>query len=251
MGILTVKQESLKEIANAIRSKSEENSSLIFPDDFISAINNLGKGLKAPDNAIYQITEWSEDGFPASIKYKIPSDISDNSIPEYAFGNPNQNIVIYAKVKNVEISDKPTIAGNYSFQNCLSLNTISCYEDLTEIGMGAFQNTDLIYDHLPPKVVTIKTNAFNNVHFYFEEIPRTVQTIGGNAFYANSKISSIKFMGVPLSISSTSFRTSFLTDIYVPWAEGAIPNAPWGATNATIHYNTSYDSDGNPIEEGT
>lgn len=29
-----------------------------------------------------------------------------------------------------------------------------------------------------------------------------------------------------------------LTDIYVCWSEGEIGNAPWGATNATIHYNT-------------
>ena len=28
-----------------------------------------------------------------------------------------------------------------------------------------------------------------------------------------------------------------LTDIKVPWAEGAVANAPWGATNATITYN--------------
>ena len=28
-----------------------------------------------------------------------------------------------------------------------------------------------------------------------------------------------------------------LTDIYVPWAEGTVNNAPWGATNATVHYN--------------
>lgn len=28
-----------------------------------------------------------------------------------------------------------------------------------------------------------------------------------------------------------------LRDIYVPWSEGEIKGAPWGATNATIHYN--------------
>lgn len=28
-----------------------------------------------------------------------------------------------------------------------------------------------------------------------------------------------------------------LTTINVPWAEGAVANAPWGATNATINYN--------------
>jgi hypothetical protein len=28
-----------------------------------------------------------------------------------------------------------------------------------------------------------------------------------------------------------------ITTINVPWAEGAVENAPWGATNATINYN--------------
>ena len=28
-----------------------------------------------------------------------------------------------------------------------------------------------------------------------------------------------------------------LTTINVPWSEGAVENAPWGATNATINYN--------------
>lgn len=38
-----------------------------------------------------------------------------------------------------------------------------------------------------------------------------------------------------------------LTDIYVPWSEGAVANAPWGATNATIHYDTVFDADGTII----
>lgn len=28
-----------------------------------------------------------------------------------------------------------------------------------------------------------------------------------------------------------------LTDIYVPWSEGTVKNAPWGAISAFIHYN--------------
>jgi len=27
-------------------------------------------------------------------------------------------------------------------------------------------------------------------------------------------------------------------DIYVPWSEGEVAGSPWGATNATIHYNS-------------
>jgi hypothetical protein len=41
-----------------------------------------------------------------------------------------------------------------------------------------------------------------------------------------------------LSINKNAFRDcNNLTDIYVPWSEGDVTNAPWGATNATIHYN--------------
>ena len=33
------------------------------------------------------------------------------------------------------------------------------------------------------------------------------------------------------------FGCTNLTTINVPWAEGAVAGAPWGATNATINYN--------------
>jgi hypothetical protein len=35
--------------------------------------------------------------------------------------------------------------------------------------------------------------------------------------------------------------------IYVPWSEGEVAGAPWGATKATIMYNTTYDENDNPI----
>jgi hypothetical protein len=42
-------------------------------------------------------------------------------------------------------------------------------------------------------------------------------------------------MEMPSSLFSGSTN---VTDIYVSWSEGTIKNAPWGAINATIHYNT-------------
>ena len=48
----------------------------------------------------------------------------------------------------------------------------------------------------------------------------------------------LTFQGTPETISKTAFRyCDNLTTINVPWAEGAVANAPWGATNATINYN--------------
>ena len=59
----------------------------------------------------------------------------------------------------------------------------------------------------------------------------------------------IKIYNTLNSFTSNTFNNcTNITDIYVPWAEGTNVggDAPWGATNATIHYNTTYDADGNP-----
>jgi hypothetical protein len=59
------------------------------------------------------------------------------------------------------------------------------------------------------------------------------------------------------SISSGAFNgCTNVTNVYVPWAKGAVANAPWGMTNATIWYGVAYvengipyDKDGKPIEQ--
>ena len=69
-------------------------------------------------------------------------------------------------------------------------------------------------------------------------IPNSVTSIGDSAFKNCSRLSSVTFNGTPNSISSNIFNNcSRLTTINVPWAEGAVSGAPWGATNATINYN--------------
>ena len=73
------------------------------------------------------------------------------------------------------------------------------------------------------------------------------QTIGRDLIYNVSSITSIVINSTPTTIDSNAFRrTTALTDIYVPWSEGAVANAPWGATAATIHYNTVFDANGDP-----
>ena len=48
---------------------------------------------------------------------------------------------------------------------------------------------------------------------------------------------SLTFEGTPENIGASAFAgCNNLTTINVPWAEGAVANAPWGATNATINY---------------
>lgn len=66
-------------------------------------------------------------------------------------------------------------------------------------------------------------------------------SIGNQAFQYTS-IPSITFQNsldsLPTIATNSFSGCNFLKNIYVPWAEGAVANAPWGATNATIHYNS-------------
>ena len=85
-----------------------------------------------------------------------------------------------------------------------------------------------------------------------EEIPYmpNLTSIGSNSFRNCISLTSIKFYKKPTSFNANAFTgCTNLTDIYVPWAEGEVANAPWGAPNATIHYNTTYDENHNPIVE--
>ena len=68
-------------------------------------------------------------------------------------------------------------------------------------------------------------------------IPANCVAIENKAFSGDTSLTSVTFLGRPTSIRTAAFQgCTALTDIYVPWADGAVNGAPWGATNATIHY---------------
>lgn len=72
--------------------------------------------------------------------------------------------------------------------------------------------------------------------------PNSIISVGNRAFADCSGLTSVIFEGKPNTISSYTFANcSNLTSISVHWAEGEVANAPWGATNATIHYNDKGD----------
>ena len=72
--------------------------------------------------------------------------------------------------------------------------------------------------------------------------------IDADQIYNCSSVTQIVINSTPSSISSIAFRNATnLTDIYVPWSEGSVASAPWGATKATIHYDTVFDENGDPI----
>ena len=71
-------------------------------------------------------------------------------------------------------------------------------------------------------------------------IPAQINKIEFWAFNNCTGLTQITFSGTPTSIQNNAFAgCTNITAINVPWAEGEVANAPWGATNATINYNVT------------
>ena len=121
-------------------------------------------------------------------------------------------------------------------------------EGITTVKMRAFQsNSTTPYIKsikFPKSLTTIGTLAFSAIGVEELIIPATVTHIDAAAFEVAPKLISVIFEGTPISLSATTFQNSnAITDIYVPWSTGKIAGAPWGAKNATIHY----DGKGLPV----
>lgn len=96
---------------------------------------------------------------------------------------------------------------------------------------------------LPSELTHIGAHAFSGQALWYPKpliIPAKVKTIGDSAF-STTMISAVTFLGTPDTISATAFETgnggNAVATINVPWAEGTVANAPWGATKAVINYN--------------
>ena len=106
-----------------------------------------------------------------------------------------------------------------SFNNCVSLRIINL-ENITEFKSNCLSGTinldEVVFNE---GLISLASAAFQ-------------QSGIKKAVFRNSTDS------LPTIANNTFNNCNLLRDIFVPWAEGAVANAPWGATNATIHYNS-------------
>lgn len=120
--------------------------------------------------------------------------------------------------------------GDYAFQYCKAMAECPFGDSLVSIGDGAFRHC-----------TALKERIGDSMSIF--EIPKNVKEIGYRAFEVALATSIVKFNGTPNNINFETFFNSYpITDIYVPWAEGAVGGAPWGATTATIHYNSDTEN---------
>ena len=123
-----------------------------------------------------------------------------------------------------------------------SIATYTIPSNVTSIGGTAFTNCrSLTSIVIPSSVTSIASYAFNVCGSLTSvTIPYGVMSIGDRAFNLCSRLPSVIIPSSVTKIASDTFHgCSSLTDIYCGFAEGVVSGAPWGADNATIHYNSN------------
>lgn len=242
MAKVLIEETNLTNIANAIREKTGK-SDLITPPNMASEIESIevGGGGDESDTIIDYITGETTEVksniktvrnrafyYGGLTKLELPL---ATTIGEEAFARSSLTAISIPSVK---------VIGKEAFDSCYDLVINKFPDTVEELGASAFTNinTASLISNLPPNLKIIGGNIMSGGKFANPlVIPSTVESIGAGAF-SHSSITTITFKGKPNTIDVKACQyNSKLTTINVPWAEGEVANAPWGATNATINYN--------------
>ena len=197
-----IQDTTLTAIADAIREKTGGTDQMT-PDQMATEISNI---------------QASGGGDDSSLKGIIERTVTNPTLPGDLTKIGNYVFYYYTSLNLACLPEGITSIGDYAFAYCKNLALTSLPAGITIIGMDAFHNcTNLALTSLPAGITIVNNNSFNGC----------------------TGLTSITFEGTPTEkIASNAFKgCTNLTSINVPWAEGAVANAPWGATNATINYN--------------
>ena len=147
--------------------------------------------------------------------------------------------VIERTATNPTLPSGLTKVGSYVFYSYKNLALTTLPNGVTSIGISAFYGCkNLALTSLPNGLTSIGDYAFYNCSsLALTSLPNGVTSISGYAFQNCTGLTEITFKGTPTSISTSAFKgCTNLTTIRVPWAEGEVSGAPWGAINATLIY---------------
>ena len=207
----------LKSVADSIRAKTGTTDELDFPLGFKSAVDGIPTGVPI-NNQNKTITQngtyTADEGFTGLGTVSVNVARDDQADIEEQW---KRAIVRNYSDKITTLPSGLTSIGDYAFYYCANLVLTSLPEELTFIGLYAFDScTGLKLTSLPKGLTDVRMCAFSNC----------------------TGLNTITFKGKPRSINSYAFNNCInLRTINVPWAEGEVDYAPWGAKNAEIRYN--------------
>ena len=210
----------LCEIRQALINKGVECPSGTPTCEYGEKINEIKSG---------DTTEFKEVIERTTVNPKLPNDLTK-------IGNS-----AFRGCTNLALTELPagvTSIEGYAFYQCTNLALTELPAGVTSIGGYAFAECKkLAFTELPSGVTSIPSYTFYRCAIKSMTFPGSIKTLGLAAF-RESAIQTVIFKGTPESIGSSAFYSCMsLKTIKVPWAEGEVANAPWGASYATIVYN--------------
>ena len=182
-----------------------------------------------PDNVI----AIGDNGFyrcPRLSLTSLPSGIT--SIGDFAFLNCYQ-------LSLTALPSGITSIGQYAFNNCPRLALTTLPSGITSLPTAAFQYCPkLALTALPSGLTSIGAYAFKQgTGLASITLPPALTSIGDFAFANCTGLETVRFTSTVSSIPNGVFSgCTKLSTIYVPWSQGQVANAPWGASKATIIY---------------
>lgn len=256
--IAYVDNQTLTNIANAVRDKTGTNGKMLLSDipDKIRNIEGIvpSGSIEVTENGTYNISEYASAVVDVPSEWNINS-IADGSEPSGAItldtATGIRDWVFYkcSSLTAVTGENVKTI-GDSAFYNASNLQVVH-FPKCKTIGFQAFRGTKVGGDFASefPVVESIGERTFQNAEYIDLHLPETLKTLTIRAFANVFNLKTVYFRGTPASIGNAfdEYPSPHITDIYVPWSEGAVSGAPWGATSATIHYDTVYDENWNII----
>ncbi len=151
-----------------------------------------------------------------------------------------------AEIKTVQIEQGVTSIGDYAFDGCYSLTSVTLPESVTRIGDRAFLGcSSLTSVTLPENVTSIGDYAFDGCYSLISvTIPEGVTSIGSEAFFGCSSLATVTIPQSVTSIGEWAFHgCSSLISVTIPKGVTRIEDAAFGGCPSLI---TILVEDGNP-----
>ena len=197
------------------------------------------------DNGFYRCPKLSLTSLPSGITslgdYAF-ADCSMLTLTSLPSGITSLGDYVFRDCPRLSLTSLPsgiTSIGQYAFNNCPRLALTSLPSGITSLPTAAFQYCPkLALTALPSGLTSIGAYAFKQgTGLASITLPPALTTIGDYAFANCTGLETVRFTSTVSSIPGGVFSgCTKLSTIYVPWSQGQVANAPWGASNATIVY---------------
>jgi hypothetical protein len=236
----------------ALSVKISENGNHTFKPNDRETYSSVDVTVDVPDkNGSYAdgYEKGKTDGYNEGLAVSKPEDLSDvlneqeekiatlsAILDKKASGGGNNNLKEYFEGTTTDLywADLENLNNVFRQGSMTSIN----FPVLKDICVNAFYGCKSLKSININRVTRIQGYAFYNcTELTTMSFPESLLSLESSSFGNCTKLATVTFKSTPQSISSTAFSgCTNLTTINVPWSKGDVYHAPWGATNATIHY---------------